>query len=90
MGDWEDTTERLLGLGTNRRFNEVLKEYYARPLEEQLNSPIEYFMGPREPYNYVPPPWYKRKYYRLRANLKYRWRERLGYWIAGHTPGDDW
>lgn len=83
--------------------NDALKQFYTPAITEWLNQDIEDSMikGPPVPASwyeerglplpwvYVPPPWYKRQWRTLRANVKYEWRERLGFWIAGHRR-EDW
>lgn len=38
---------------------------------------------------YAAYPWYKKKWIRLRSNWLVL-RQKVGYWIAGYTPSDDY
>lgn len=81
-------------------YEDVLKEYYYKPLVEQLNAMVEYRYGPPVPASwylerglplpwvYVPPPWWKRQLQEAKWWLRDK-RAAFGHWVGGTRPEQD-
>jgi hypothetical protein len=92
---WRDVLgDRLTGIPSKMRdlYDDVLKRFYYGPIVAQLNDTVPLLIrvesGTTLPRVFPKPPWYKRKYRRLKRRV-WDWRVAVGFWIAAHHPEDD-